>query len=142
MTTPTTAWEALHRAQITLARRLQGQPEFRSMSFREYDVLDLISRAGDDGIRLNRLNRSVPLTQSSLSRLLERLENRGYVHRWQDPHDLRGLRIRLTEHGRTTHANIANRHHDTVHELMTAALTPEELTTLTTLTNKLRQHTQ
>ena len=133
------AWEALYRAQVTVMRRLQRQPEFAELSAREYDVLFNLSRAEETGMRLNELNEYVLLTQSSLSRMLERLEMKGLVHRWQDPQDLRGLRIRLTEQGQIVQKQIAAQFREHVHELMSAGLDPDELRILTRLSDRLRE---
>ncbi|MHC5558087.1 MarR family winged helix-turn-helix transcriptional regulator [Kocuria sp. U4B] len=138
MQTSADAWEALYRAQVAVMRRLQRQPEFADLSAREYDVLFNLSRADEAGMRLNELNEYVLLTQSSLSRMLERLELKGLVHRWQDPQDLRGLRIRLTEKGRAMQLEIAEQFRLHVHELMTAGLDQEELLILTRLAERLR----
>lgn len=133
------AWEALFRAQVTVMRRLQRQPEFAELSAREYDVLFNLSRSDQTGMRLNELNEYVLLTQSSLSRMLERLELKGLVHRWQDPQDLRGLRIRLTDTGRSMQAQIAEEFRLHVHDLMSAGLDPDELRILTRLSERLRE---
>lgn len=141
MTTPAAAaWEALHRAQITLVRSFREQPEFKPLTFSEYDVLHVIHHAGPDGIRLNKLNESVPLTQSALSRLTERLEARHFIRRWQDPQDLRGLLLATTDYGKQLHDNIQNRHNDDITEAF-STLTPDELATLIQLTTRLRNHT-
>lgn len=136
--TSTAAWEALYRAQVTVMRRLQRREEFADLSMREYDVLFNLSRADDRGIRLNELNEYVLLTQSSLSRMLERLESKGLVHRWQDPQDLRGLRIRLTEDGHDLQERIAEHFDGHVHEVMANGLDTEELRILTRLSDRLR----
>lgn len=133
------AWEALFRAQVTVMRRLQRQPEFAELSAREYDVLFNLTRSDEAGMRLNELNEYVLLTQSSLSRMLERLELKGLVHRWQDPQDLRGLRIRLTDSGRAVQAEIAEQFRLHVHELMSTGLDPEELRILNRLADRLRE---
>ena len=132
------AWEALYRAQVTVMRRLQRHPEFSELPAREYDVLFNLVRAGESGMRLNELNEYVLLTQSSLSRMLERLEMKGLVHRWQDPQDLRGLRIRLTEQGRAVQARISEQFREHVHELMSAGLEPNDLHILTRISDQLR----
>lgn len=136
--TSTTAWEALYRAQVTVMRKLQRQEEFADLSMREYDVLFNLARSDARGIRLNELNEYVLLTQSSLSRMLERLEAKGLVHRWQDPQDLRGLRIRLTEDGKDLQQRISEHFDRHVHELMVAGLDSEELRILTRLSDRLR----
>lgn len=138
--TATDIWEALHRTHVALTRRFQGHHEFTPVTLREYDVMDVLSRAGDDGMRLNELNTYVALTQSALSRMTERLERRGLLHRWQDPNDGRGLRLSLTVDGHTLHQDITTHHHAHVQDAL-SALTPEEQATLTHLADKLRDGT-
>lgn len=141
MTTSTAAWEALHRAQIMTARQFHARPEFRTVSFREYDLLDVLSGVDELGLRLHQLNQHLPITQSSLSRMVDRLEARGYVYSWVDPADLRGLRIRLTVDGRAVHAHISTAHHAHVQGIMSTALTPEEQAVLARLATKLHTAT-
>lgn len=140
MSTSTDAWEALHRAQISGLRELRRGFQLEAVTFGEYDVLHVLSTVGEEGMRLKRLNEYVALTQSSLSRMLDRLEARRFVLKWQDPEDARGLLLRLTDQGRELHATIGAAHDTRAAEFMDAALTPEEIDTLTRLTTKL--HTQ
>lgn len=137
-TTAAAAWEALHRAQITVNRRATRFPEFAELPAREYDVLFNLTRADDNGMRLKELNQYLPITQSTLSRMLERLDKKGLVRRWEDPDDARGLRIALTDLGTDVQHRIGDRYDHHIHQLVSAALTPEEQDTLIRLTTKLR----
>ena len=132
------AWEAIHRTEIVLGRQLYRQPEFTEVSAREYDALFNLTRAGREGLRLRDLNEYLPVTQSSLSRMIERLERRGLVSTWQDPDDGRGLRIGLTDDGHGVLARVGRDHEDHVHALLAGHLTTDELRTLTDLITKLR----
>ena len=59
-------------------RQLQAGPAFRKLAINEYDVLFTLSRCPSGWLRLNELNDHVLLSQSSLSRLVERLESAGW----------------------------------------------------------------
>jgi hypothetical protein len=74
-------WESLFRAQVAVMRKLQAGPAFRKLAVNEYDVLFTLARCPTGWLRLNELNDNVLLSQSSLSRLVERLEKRGLVAR-------------------------------------------------------------
>ena len=60
------------------------------ISLNEYDVLFNITRAPGRRLRLKDLNRSVLITQPSVSRLVDRLASRGLVSKTHDPDDGRG----------------------------------------------------
>ncbi len=92
-------WESLFRAQVAVMRRLQAGPAFKGLAINEYDVLFTLSRCPSGWLRQNELNDHVLLSQSSLSRLVERLEKRGLVERMPSPDDGRGVLVRLTEAG-------------------------------------------
>lgn len=136
-TDATTAWEALTLAHTAMTRELTDLLDLTPTGLREYEVMNVLSRVGEEGMRLHHLNEHIPLTQSSLSRLTERLVTRGLIHSWQDPIDRRGTRYRLTSAGVTKHAIIASHHHRIIRANMEAALTPDEIDTLTQLTAKL-----
>lgn len=131
-------WESLFRAQVAVMRRLQTGPAFRKLAVNEYDVLFTLSRCPSGWLRLNELNDNVLLSQSSLSRLVERLGKRGLVDRMPAPDDGRGVLLRLTEAGRELQKEIGREHVRDIAELMTPALTTAEQKELQRLTEKLR----
>ena len=115
------AWEALLTAHASLVRRFSAQDVWGDLSMKEYDVLYTLSKC-QDPIRLSELNRHVLLSQPALSRLVERLAERGLVERHADPADGRGVRLSLTAAGRTTQRAIGRRHARSVTQAMTAGL--------------------
>src|SRR3954447_18181265 len=92
------AWEALFRAQATIARELIEADVWDGLNPREYGVLYALSTA-PEGLRITELLDDVLLTQPGMSRLIARLEDRGLVERLDDPDDGRACRVRLTPAG-------------------------------------------
>src|SRR6201988_3479797 len=92
------AWEALFRAQATIAQELNAGEVWGELLPREYGVLYALS-AAPEGLRITELGEDVLLTQPGMSRLVARLEARGLVRREDDPDDARAQRVRLTEAG-------------------------------------------
>jgi DNA-binding MarR family transcriptional regulator len=131
-------WESLFRAQVAVMRRLQSGPAFRNLAVNEYDVLFTLSRCPSGWLRLNELNDNVLLSQSSLSRLVDRLEKRGLVERMPAPDDGRGVLLRLTEEGAALQKDIGREHVRDIAELVGPALTAAEQRELLRLTEKLR----
>jgi DNA-binding MarR family transcriptional regulator len=119
-------------------RRLQSGPAFKSLAVNEYDVLFTLSRCPSGWLRLNELNDNVLLSQSSLSRLVERLEKRGLVERMPAPQDGRGVLLKLTDAGRELQKQIGREHVRDISALITPALTASEQRELLRLTEKLR----
>ncbi|RAM35266.1 MarR family winged helix-turn-helix transcriptional regulator [Arthrobacter globiformis] len=131
-------WESLFRAQVAVMRRLQSGPAFRDLAVNEYDVLFTLSRCPSGWLRLNELNDNVLLSQSSLSRLVDRLEKRGLVERMPAPDDGRGVLLKLTEEGAALQKEIGREHVRDIAELVGPALTAAEQRELLRLTEKLR----
>jgi DNA-binding MarR family transcriptional regulator len=131
-------WESLFRAQVAVMRRLQSGPAFRNLAVNEYDVLFTLSRCPSGWLRLNELNDNVLLSQSSLSRLVDRLEKRGLVERTPAPDDGRGVLLKLTEEGAALQKEIGREHVRDIAELVAPALTVAEQRELLRLTEKLR----
>ncbi|MFI6074113.1 MarR family winged helix-turn-helix transcriptional regulator [Actinoplanes sp. NPDC051343] len=123
------AWEALLRAQATLAREFEFAGDWGDLPAREYGVLYALSSA-PDGLRITELIDDVLLTQAGVSRMVARLEKRGLVGRRDDPDDARACRIVLTDEGRATQRRLGLAHARHVTEAMTRALSREQLETL------------
>lgn len=97
--TPVDAWEALFRAQVSVMRDLRMDFTSQGMTMNEYDVLFNVAREPERRIRLRELNRNVLITQSSVSRLVDRLVARGLLEKCGDPDDARGAICCLTPFG-------------------------------------------
>src|ERR1700743_3642597 len=92
------AWEALLTAHSSLIRKFNAQDVWGDLSMKEYDVLYTLSKCPDP-IRLSELNRHVLLSQPALSRMVDRLADRGLVSRATDPRDGRCGRLAVTPGG-------------------------------------------
>lgn len=132
------AWESLFRAQVTIMRALAAEFPSEVISLNEYDVLFNITRAPGRRLRLKDLNRSVLITQPSVSRLVDRLTARGLVTKEHDPEDGRGTIVAITEEGFTLFRSVAFTHVDAITRHVGSSLDEEELRTLTELCDRLR----
>ncbi len=130
------AWEALLTAHASLMRQFNAQDVWEDFSMKEYDVLYTLSKCPNP-IRLSELNRHVLLSQPALSRMVDRLADRGLVSRATDPSDGRGVRLALTEEGLAVQRRIGRRHGRSVAQAMLTALSPAELRQLEALCTKL-----
>jgi DNA-binding MarR family transcriptional regulator len=135
------AWEALLSAHGVLMKQFAAEDVWAGASMREYDVLYTLSKCPDP-INLRDLNRHVLLSQPALSRLLDRLAERGLVERCSDPADGRGVRLSLTEAGRALQRQIGRQHARGVARAMTAELDPAELRALQTICLKLARQNE
>jgi DNA-binding MarR family transcriptional regulator len=81
----------LDRAQAFALHHLEGW---------EFDVLSALRRAGDPyELSPGQLIRETLVTSGTMTNRVDRLERRGLVGRSPDPHDRRGVIVRLTPEG-------------------------------------------
>jgi DNA-binding MarR family transcriptional regulator len=130
------AWEALLSAHAVLIKQFAAEDIWAEVSMREYDVLYTLSKCREP-LRISELNRHVLLSQPALSRMVDRLAERGFVERQTDPADGRGVRLSLTDAGRARQRQIGRRHARGVARAMTARLDPAELRQLEEMCLKL-----
>jgi DNA-binding MarR family transcriptional regulator len=130
------AWEAVFRAQATIAGELTAQTEWAGLLPREYGVLYALSTA-PDGLRITELGDDVLLTQPGMSRLVARLEARGLVRRYDEPDDARACRVRLTKAGAQLQRTVGLNHGRVVAQAMTRQLDRQQLLQLADLCRRL-----
>jgi len=130
------AWEALLSAHARLMKQFAAEEVWQDLSMREYDVLYTLSKCREP-VRMGELHRHVLLSQPALSRMVDRLVERGLVARRPDPADGRGVRLALTDAGRDLQHQIGRRHARSVARALAAELSPDELRQLATLGWKL-----
>lgn len=128
------AWEALMTAHTRLLAQF-ADDDWEELSMREYDVLYTLAKQRSP-VRIGDLGGSVLLSQPGLSRLIDRLVQRGLVERSADPVDGRSVRVSLTPDGVACQKTVGRRHARSVAHGM-AVLTPSELEQLRILTTKL-----
>lgn len=129
------AWEGVLTAHATLMRRFAATTAWDQVSMREYDVLYTLSKC-EEGQRISDLQRRVLLSQPALSRLVDRLVERGLVSRCEDAADGRAVRVNLTDEGREVQRSIGRMHARDVADAL-SALTEDEQRQLAALTTKL-----
>jgi DNA-binding MarR family transcriptional regulator len=130
------AWEALLSAHAVLMKQFAAEDIWAEVSMREYDVLYTLSKCREP-LRISELNRHVLLSQPALSRLVDRLAERGLVARQADPADGRGVRLALTGAGRELQRKVGRRHARSVARALTGALDRGELRQLESVCLKL-----
>lgn len=136
--TPVEAWEALFRSQVLVLRRLQRDFDDSLLSLNEYDVLFNLSRVGDRAL-LRDLTAQLLISQPSVSRLVDRMVERGLLEKCLNEHDRRGLVITVTDRGREAYRRVAVRHAHSITEVVGGALSPTELGLLRRLTLRLQR---
>ncbi|KQS00640.1 hypothetical protein ASG12_07145 [Williamsia sp. Leaf354] len=125
------AWEALYRAQATIARDLADSAVWEEVHASEYGVLHALSAANAPrGKRITALADDVLLTQPGLSRLIARMEARGLIARSRDDGDGRAVVVTLTEAGRALSKRAGSAHAREVSRAMRGRLSPRQLTQL------------
>ena len=96
------AWRGFLRVHASLLRDLDRElEEAHGLPLTHYEVLLHLANAPDDRLRMSDLASSVLLSQSGVSRLVDRLERIGHVVRKPCPEDRRVLYAQLTDAGRT-----------------------------------------
>ncbi|WP_412537846.1 MarR family transcriptional regulator [Longispora sp. K20-0274] len=134
------AWEALMAAHATLTREFAAQDTWQELSRREYDAVYTLSKCPAP-ISVSELHRHVLLSQPALSRLVDRLVDRGLVRRSTDPGDGRVVLVSLTDHGRDAQRHVGRQHARNVARAVTSRLSSEEQGQLEALCRKLARRT-
>ena len=132
------AWEALFRAQVRMHRILNAEFPDGELSFNEYDVLFTISREPERSIPMRELTRNVLQSQSSVSRMVDRLVARGFVSKTDDPSDQRATRVALTEVGFEVFRKVARVHVASIRRYLDEALNQTELEQLRELCERIQ----
>ena len=95
------AWRGFLRVHAALLRELDRELEAaHGLPLTHYEVLLHLWNAPDERLRMSDLAESVLLSQSGITRLVDRLEKAGLVVREPCPGDRRVLYARLTDVGR------------------------------------------
>lgn len=123
------AWEALFRAQMTIAGEFEEADVWGPLVPREYGVLYALSTAPGP-LRINELCEDVLLSQPGMSRLVARLEDRGLIERVEDPDDGRASRVRMTAEGVRLQRQVGAAHGLHVARAMSRGLSREQLVEL------------
>ncbi|CNL13207.1 MarR family transcriptional regulator [Yersinia massiliensis] len=89
--------QAIANVEAELGKVLQAQ---HGLGLSEYRALEILARSPDSELRMQELAAHLRLNQSSVSRMVERLERGGFTVRDLCPDDKRGVYTVLTDKGR------------------------------------------
>ena len=93
-------WATLLRVTNTIHARVSEDLAGLGITPEEIELLMKLSREPEERLRMVEVSRSLLLSKSGVTRLVDRLEQRGLVERAPCPGDRRVVYTALTEHGR------------------------------------------
>lgn len=97
------AWAGFLRVHATVSQALDAELTAQhGITLSDYDVLVFLANAPQRRLRMSELAESVLISQSGITRLVDRLAARGYVERVKCPEDKRGAFAVLTNRGLRT----------------------------------------
>jgi DNA-binding MarR family transcriptional regulator len=135
------AWESFIRMQETLIGRLSRRVHVDSgLSAADYTVLVSLTERGNGRMRFLDLAKLVEWEKSRMSHQVTRMAKRGLVTREECPDDGRGAFIVATPAGYKAIEEAAPQHVEHVRRLFIDALTPNQLTTLGRLSQRVLDH--
>ena len=133
-----TAWARLLRAHASATRELSAQLQSEhGLSINDYECLLVLSHADQCGVRRVDLAGELLLTPSGVTRLLDGLQDAGYVCKGTCSTDARVSYAVLTPEGRRKLDEASSSHLAAVAELFQERFSGEELETLAELLGRL-----
>jgi DNA-binding MarR family transcriptional regulator len=119
---------ALHsRIEERVAKVLTAEHE---ISVSEYTVLDVLTRQDEHHMRMAQLSNAVVLSQSATTRLVTRLEARGFLRRCICEDDRRGIYTELTAKGHELLESVRPTHDQALADTLAEAAELPELAPL------------
>jgi DNA-binding MarR family transcriptional regulator len=91
----------LQRTADALSRRLVETLKQSDLTPTQYNALRILRGAGDDGLPCREVGERMVTRDPDVTRLLDRMEARGFVARGRDGRDRRVITVRITEQGRS-----------------------------------------
>ena len=134
-------WVSYLRGHAALTRELNAQlVAEHGLTINDYEVLLHLSRAPERHLRRVDLAERVVLTASGITRLLDGLQEAGYVCKGSCPSDARVTYAVLTDAGLEKLREAADAHIASVRELFAERFSEDELMTLAGLLGRLGGH--
>src|SRR5215210_9206160 len=122
------AWTRLLRAYASTTRLLSAElQEGHGLTINDYEALLVLSRAEDGRLKRVELARSLMLTPSGITRLLQGLEDAGLVERASCSTDLRVTYAQLTDAGAARLRDASCGHEGSIKALLEEHLSPAEI---------------
>jgi DNA-binding MarR family transcriptional regulator len=121
------AWYGFLRAHAEIIEQLDTELETaHGLTLSSYDVLIQLSQEEEGELRMSELADEVVISRSGLTRLVERLERRGFVERRRGDRDPRMTFARITRAGLDKLAEATPTHLEGVKRLFFAKLSARE----------------
>lgn len=134
---PVAAWRTLMEVHAEVLRAIEAELQHRhGLSVSEFDALVNLPA---DGARHQELAQRVILSRSALTRLVDRLEERGLVTRQRFDSDLRGVRICLTQCGQQLRREAARTNARVVRRMFDDRLGADDIVTLAEILSRLQK---
>jgi DNA-binding MarR family transcriptional regulator len=131
-------WQDFLRSHAQVSGRIEGDLQERvGFPLTWYDVLFHLAEAPKSKLRLQDLADKLLFSRSGLTRLIDRIEQAGFVVREPDPHDRRGVSAVLTPTGRKALRRAAPTHTKGVDRYFLGALTRADQKSLRALLAKI-----
>lgn len=128
------AFIGLNRTLDYLEKIVREDVKQYGLNITEFAVLELLYNKGDQPIQ--RIRERVLIASSSISYVVDKLEEKGCVTRIRNQQDKRIINASLTEHGRHIMDEIFPKHAETIQSTF-SILTDEELVTLQSVLKKI-----
>jgi DNA-binding MarR family transcriptional regulator len=132
------AWARLLRAYVSTTRRLSAELQAEhGLTINDYEALLVLSRAEEGRLKRVDLARSLMLTPSGITRLLQGLEDAGLVERVSCATDLRVAYAQLTDAGRDKLMAASDGHVAAICALFEQHFTDDEIDSMAEILGKL-----
>jgi DNA-binding MarR family transcriptional regulator len=132
------AWISFLRAHASLTRQMSARLEAdHGLTLNDYDVLVQLAYAPERSLRRVDLARSVLLSPSGITRLLDGLEREGWVEKRTCDSDARVSYAHLTDIGLAKFKAARKTHHVDIEEAFGCRYTPAELALVSSLLGRL-----
>ncbi|HEY9357192.1 MarR family transcriptional regulator [Arthrobacter sp. BE255] len=104
-------WRSMQTTYFQTAGALERALEAKfNIGLTEFEILDLVAESADAACRMKQLGERTPMTQSAMSKVVDRLDKAGLISRQSCEDDRRSLFLELTDAGRALHRQAAVEH--------------------------------
>lgn len=136
------AWRGFLHAHDALWKALDAELAKDDLNLPAYELLTTLQEAGQrrGGVRMTDLARTLRFSGGGLTRLADKLERQGFLERRRCPEDGRGFEAVLTEGGARRLRRVHAKHLREVRRRFLDKLSPDELTLLADLWERLERH--
>ncbi|WML54932.1 MarR family transcriptional regulator [Neobacillus sp. PS3-12] len=126
----------LMQTSKAVQERIRLEMSENNLTITEFSVLEVLYLKGKQTIQ--QVGHSILISSGSMTYVIDKLEQRGLLHRSACPEDRRAIYVTLTENGKELMESIMPKHHELV-DYMLGALSNDEADTLVKLLNKIKK---